>query len=84
MKISREQLKEQIRVIVREALNSEQFAPLHRAFQDTRRHHPSDYEQEEDDVVTFFNKSGAPDKKLNKARQKELADQWRSEQDELK
>jgi hypothetical protein len=81
MKISRSQLKEQIRAIVREALNSEQFAPLHRAFKDTRS--SSEHEQE-DDMITFFDNSGNPDKKPNKARQKQLADQWQSEQDDLK
>jgi hypothetical protein len=80
MKISRAQIKEHIRVIVREALNSEQFAPLHRAFKDAPIQY-SDYE-EDDDVVTFFDNSGEPDRKPNKARQKELADQWQSEQDE--
>ena len=78
MKLSRQQLKEHIRKILREVLNSEQF--LHRR---VSHRHPSDHEQE-DDIVTFFDNSGNPNKKPNKDRQKELADQWESEQDDLR
>lgn len=76
MKITKQQLKEQIRKIIREYLNSEQIFRSH-----DKRHGTKDFNEEEpDDEVTFFNTSGEPASDKLKKRQKDLADLWQSDQ----
>lgn len=80
MKLSKEQLKEHIRKIIREHLASEQmFRPRSSRSVDssTSKDRHSQESEFEGDSVAFFD---SEDKPTNKSRQKELADLWSLEQ----